>query len=91
MLHSRDDLVHPDSIPGILIAVACGLAVVAALSLVDGRVRLIQGAYLVVAVALGWWIRGRYEARRTGAHQISARAEGFRLTASAKQRRHSAR
>ena len=67
MLRSPDKLVHPHSVAGILIAVACGVAVVAALSLVDDRLRLIQGAHVVVAVTLGWWIRGRYEACRIGA------------------------
>jgi Flp pilus assembly protein TadB len=73
MLRTLDELVHPDSIAGILLALACGVAVVGALTLVDGHLRLIQGAHVVVAVTLGWWIRGRYEARRSGAQQERVR------------------
>ena len=48
------------------------LAVIVALSAVDGTLRLTQGAHVVVAVMLGWWLRGRYEAHQHSQEEASA-------------------
>ena len=60
----EDAILAPKSLVGIAAGLGCGLAVVVALSAVDGTLRLTQGAHVVVAVLLGWWVRGRYAARQ---------------------------
>ena len=60
----KDAILAPTSLVGIAAGLGCGLAVVVVLSAVDGTLRLTQGAHVVVAVLLGWWVRGRYAARQ---------------------------
>jgi hypothetical protein len=67
----EDAILAPKSLVGIAAGLGCGLAVVVALSAVDGTLRLTQGAHVVVAVLLGWWVRGRYEARQQAQQEAS--------------------
>jgi predicted anti-sigma-YlaC factor YlaD len=62
----EDAILAPKCLLGIAIGLGGGLAVIVALSAVDGTLRVTQGAHVVVAVLLGWWVRGR-----SAAHQHS--------------------
>ena len=67
----EEAILAPTSLVGIAVGLGCGLAVIVALSAVDGTLRLTQGAHVVVAVLLGWWVRGRYAARQRSQEDAS--------------------
>ena len=67
----EEAILAPTSLVGIAVGLGCGLAVIVALSAVDGTLRLTQGAHVVVAVLLGWWVRGRYAARQQAQQEAS--------------------
>ena len=60
----EDAILAPEFLLGIVVGLGCGLVGIVARSAVAITLRLTQGAHVVVAVLLGWWLRGRYEARQ---------------------------
>ena len=67
----EEAILAPTSLVGIAVGLGCGLAVVVALSAVDGTFHLTQGTHVVVAVLLGWWVRGRYAAHQQSHEEAS--------------------